>query len=74
MTDLRTQKIAALDLSEFAQHVMAEQLHHIGATHVQLRLAAQDVPCQTLELKRQIRNSKEITADSFRLLFSTSHK
>ena len=35
---------------ELAQHVMAEQLHHIGATHVQLRLAAQDVPCQTLEL------------------------
>jgi phosphoribosyl 1,2-cyclic phosphodiesterase len=35
---------------ELAQHVMAEQLHHIGATHVQLQLAAQDVPCQTLEL------------------------
>jgi phosphoribosyl 1,2-cyclic phosphodiesterase len=35
---------------ELAQHVMAEQLHHIGATHVQLRLAAQDVPCETLEL------------------------
>jgi phosphoribosyl 1,2-cyclic phosphodiesterase len=35
---------------ELAQHVMAEQLHHIGATHVQLQLAAQDVPCATLEL------------------------
>jgi len=35
---------------ELAQHVMAEQLHHIGATHVQLQLAAQDVPCETLEL------------------------
>jgi phosphoribosyl 1,2-cyclic phosphodiesterase len=35
---------------ELAQHVMAEQLHHIGATHVQLRLAAQDVPCETLAL------------------------
>jgi phosphoribosyl 1,2-cyclic phosphodiesterase len=35
---------------ELAQHVMAEQLHHIGATHVRLQLAAQDVPCQTLEL------------------------
>jgi phosphoribosyl 1,2-cyclic phosphodiesterase len=35
---------------ELAQHVMAEQLHHIGATHVRLRLAAQDIPCATLEL------------------------
>jgi len=35
---------------ELAQHVMAEQLHHIGATHVQLQLAAQDVPCETLVL------------------------
>jgi phosphoribosyl 1,2-cyclic phosphodiesterase len=35
---------------ELAQHVMAEQLHHIGATHVQLQLAAQNVPCETLEL------------------------
>jgi phosphoribosyl 1,2-cyclic phosphodiesterase len=34
---------------ELAEHVMAEQLHHIGATHVQLQLAAQDVPCATLE-------------------------
>jgi hypothetical protein len=29
---------------------MAEQLHHIGATHVRLQLAARDVPCETLEL------------------------
>jgi phosphoribosyl 1,2-cyclic phosphodiesterase len=35
---------------ELAHHVMAEQLHHIGATHVQLQLASQDVPCATLEL------------------------
>ena len=35
---------------ELAEHVMAEQLHHIGATHVQLQIAAQDVPCATLEL------------------------
>ena len=35
---------------EIAQYVMAEQLHHIGATHVQLRLAAQHVPCETLTL------------------------
>jgi phosphoribosyl 1,2-cyclic phosphodiesterase len=35
---------------ELAQHVMAEQLHHIGATHVRLQLAAQDVPCETLIL------------------------
>jgi phosphoribosyl 1,2-cyclic phosphodiesterase len=35
---------------ELAEHIMAEQLHHIGATHVQLQLAAQDVPCGTLEL------------------------
>ncbi|HVU08336.1 MAG TPA: MBL fold metallo-hydrolase [Verrucomicrobiae bacterium] len=35
---------------EIAEHVMAEQLHHIGATHVRLQLAAQDVPCETLEL------------------------
>lgn len=34
---------------ELAHHVMAEQLHHIGATHVQLQTAAQDVPCATLE-------------------------
>jgi uncharacterized damage-inducible protein DinB len=35
---------------ELAQHVMAEQLHHIGATHVRLQIAAQDVPCATLTL------------------------
>ena len=35
---------------ELAQHVMAEQLHHIGAKHVHLQIAAQDVPCKTLEL------------------------
>jgi len=35
---------------ELAQHVMAEQLHHIGAMHIKLQLAAQDVPCETLEL------------------------
>ena len=35
---------------ELAQHIMAEQLHHIGASHVRLQLAEQDVPCETLEL------------------------
>ena len=35
---------------ELAHYVMAEQLHHIGAKHVNLRLASQDVPCPTLEL------------------------
>lgn len=35
---------------ELAQHIMAEQLFHIGATHVQFQVAAQDVPCATLEL------------------------
>lgn len=34
---------------ELAEHIMAEQLHHIGAKHVQLQVAAQDVPCATLE-------------------------
>ena len=33
-----------------AEHVMAEQLHHIGATHVQLQIAAQHMPCATLEI------------------------
>lgn len=33
---------------ELAEHVMAEQLHHIGAKHVRLQIAAQDVPCATL--------------------------
>jgi phosphoribosyl 1,2-cyclic phosphodiesterase len=35
---------------ELAQHVMAEQLHHIGATHVKLMLASQHEPCATLDL------------------------
>jgi phosphoribosyl 1,2-cyclic phosphodiesterase len=35
---------------ELAHYVMAEQLHHIGATHVQMQIAAQEVPCATLEL------------------------
>jgi phosphoribosyl 1,2-cyclic phosphodiesterase len=35
---------------ELAHHIMAEQLHHIGATHVQLQVAAQDAPCGTLEI------------------------
>lgn len=33
-----------------AEHLMAEQLFQIGATHVRLRVAAQDVPCPTVEL------------------------
>ena len=37
---------------ELAHYVMAEQLHHIGATHVRLQIAAQDVPCATLELSK----------------------
>ena len=32
-----------------AEHVMAEQLHQLGAKHVQLQIAAQDVPCATLD-------------------------
>jgi phosphoribosyl 1,2-cyclic phosphodiesterase len=35
---------------EIAEHVMAEQLHHIGARHVQLKLTAQHTPCATLEI------------------------
>jgi phosphoribosyl 1,2-cyclic phosphodiesterase len=35
---------------KLAEHVMAEQLHHIGATHVQLQIAAQDVPGATLDI------------------------
>ncbi|MEY4918669.1 MAG: hypothetical protein RL616_2582 [Verrucomicrobiota bacterium] len=35
---------------ELAEHVMAEQLHQIGAKHVQMQIAAQDVPCGTLSL------------------------
>ena len=35
---------------ELAEHVMAEQLHHIGAKHVTLHIAAQDVAGGTLML------------------------
>ncbi len=35
---------------ELAQHVMAEQLHHIGAKHVVMQIAKQEEPCGTLEL------------------------
>jgi phosphoribosyl 1,2-cyclic phosphodiesterase len=35
---------------ELAQNIMAEQLHQIGAKHVALNVAAQDIPCPTLEL------------------------
>jgi phosphoribosyl 1,2-cyclic phosphodiesterase len=35
---------------ELAEHIMAEQLFHIGATHVRLQIAAQEVPCGTLEI------------------------
>lgn len=35
---------------ELAEYIMAEQLHHIGAVHVRMQIAAQEVPCQTLEL------------------------
>lgn len=35
---------------ELAHNIMAEQLHHIGARHVQLQVADQNVPCATLEL------------------------
>lgn len=34
---------------QLAMRVMTERLAHVGATHVQLQLAAQDVPCKTLE-------------------------
>lgn len=34
---------------ELAHNIMAEQLFQIGATHVTLQLASQDVPCGTLE-------------------------
>jgi phosphoribosyl 1,2-cyclic phosphodiesterase len=34
---------------ELAMRVMAQRLDQIGATHVELRFAEQDVPCQTLE-------------------------
>jgi phosphoribosyl 1,2-cyclic phosphodiesterase len=35
---------------ELAQHIMAEQLFHIGAKHVRLQVAGQDTPCATVEL------------------------
>jgi len=35
---------------EIAEHVMAEQLFHIGAKHVQMKVAAQDQPCATHSL------------------------
>jgi phosphoribosyl 1,2-cyclic phosphodiesterase len=34
---------------ELAMRVMTERLDQIGASHVQVQYAAQDVPCQTLE-------------------------
>ncbi len=37
---------------ELAENVMAEQLHHIGASHVRLHVAAQDEPAVTLEMRR----------------------
>lgn len=36
--------------TELAHHVMTDRLQKIGATHVQMQIAAQDVPCATLEL------------------------
>jgi phosphoribosyl 1,2-cyclic phosphodiesterase len=52
--DLRQLYLAHLsrecNTPKLAEDIMAEQLHHIGATHVRLQLAAQDVPCETLEL------------------------
>ena len=36
--------------TELAHRVMSERLQKIGATHVQMQIAAQDVPCATLEL------------------------
>ena len=35
---------------EIAEHIMSEQLHHIGAKHVKLHIAGQDAPCVTLQL------------------------
>jgi phosphoribosyl 1,2-cyclic phosphodiesterase len=35
---------------ELAHHIMAEQLFQLGATHVGMQVAAQEVPCATLEL------------------------
>ena len=37
-------------LHEKIERMDAEQLYHIGARHVQLQIAAQDVPRGTLEL------------------------
>ncbi len=36
--------------TELAHRVMLQSLKKIGATHVQMQIAAQDVPCATLEL------------------------
>jgi phosphoribosyl 1,2-cyclic phosphodiesterase len=51
--DLRQLYLAHLsrecNTPKLAEDIMAEQLHHIGASHVQLQVAAQDVPCATLE-------------------------
>ena len=38
---------------EIARRVMNARLQKIGATHVQVQIAAQDVPCATLELHPQ---------------------
>jgi phosphoribosyl 1,2-cyclic phosphodiesterase len=35
---------------ELARQVVNDKLQQIGASHVQLQLAAQDVPCATLVL------------------------
>jgi phosphoribosyl 1,2-cyclic phosphodiesterase len=35
---------------ELAEEVMSEQLHQIGATHVAMQIARQDIPCATLDL------------------------
>ena len=36
--------------TELAHQVMTACLQKIGATHVQMQIATQDVPCKTLEL------------------------
>ena len=36
--------------AELAHRVMSDRLQKIGATHVQMQIAAQNVPCATLEL------------------------
>lgn len=52
--DLRQLYLAHLsrecNTPQLAEHIMAEQLFQIGATHVELQIAAQDVPCATLEM------------------------